>query len=66
MILNAHQYAVTLAQIDKFKQTLSLLARSQAESGIDPRLIRAEREGLESQLRDLQREVAEYQRAFYD
>jgi transcriptional regulator with XRE-family HTH domain len=62
MITNERQYRITKAEAEKFKQALARLASDQADRrDIHPRLIQAEREGLESQLEDLERELTEYE-----
>ncbi len=62
MITNERQYRITAAAAERFKRTLD---RTQAahirRPSVHPRLIQAEREGLESQLQDLRHELAEYE-----
>jgi transcriptional regulator with XRE-family HTH domain len=62
MITNERQYKITRTQADRFRQTLAGLATDQlTPAGVHPRLIQAEREALESQLEDLDAEIAEYE-----
>lgn len=63
MITNERQYKITRSEADKFRKVLAgMVADASMRKGIHPRLIRAEREALESQLDDLQTEIAEYER----
>lgn len=59
MIKNQRQYEITRAHVARFQDAVNALA-AEAGDGSDPRLLRAEREGLESQLQDLRDQVAEY------
>ena len=62
MITNERQYKITCSEARKFKETLANLAESQAgRKDVHPRLLRAEREALESQLEDLSLEIKEYE-----
>ena len=63
MITNERQYKITRSEADRFRKAISLLASSQAaRTDVHPRLLQAEREAMESQLADLQTELAEYER----
>ena len=60
MITNERQYAITKAQAERFKQTLAD-SEAQPRKPLHPRALKAMREGLESQLQDLQDELSEYE-----
>ena len=62
MITNERQYRITAAAMERFKRALERAPADEAgRSNVHPRLLQAEREGLESQLMDLRRELAEYE-----
>ena len=62
MITNERQYRITTAEVEKFKKALKRMQTDQVgRSNGHPRLIQAEREGLESQLQELQHELEEYE-----
>lgn len=57
------QYRITRKKADQFREALKNFASNQTNrSDIHPRLIQAEREGMESQLSDLVVELTEYER----
>jgi transcriptional regulator with XRE-family HTH domain/Zn-dependent peptidase ImmA (M78 family) len=63
MITNERQYKITRSEADRFRRAIGELASNHsAGEGIHPRLLQAEREAMESQLADLQEELAEYER----
>jgi transcriptional regulator with XRE-family HTH domain/Zn-dependent peptidase ImmA (M78 family) len=62
MITNERQYKITRSEADRFRKAISVLATSPARVDVHPRLVQAEREAMESQLADLQAELAEYDR----
>lgn len=63
MITNERQYRITRSEVDRFRRAIADIAASPAASqGVHPRLVQAEREAMESQLADLQAELAEYDR----
>jgi transcriptional regulator with XRE-family HTH domain/Zn-dependent peptidase ImmA (M78 family) len=63
MITNERQYRITRSEADRFRRAINELASSQAaRRGVHPRILQAEREAMESQLADLQAELAEYER----
>lgn len=62
MITNERQYKITRSEADRFRKAISDLAASPARADVHPRLAQAEREAMESQLADLQAELAEYDR----
>lgn len=62
MITNERQYKITRTEAEKFRQAImEIKASSAAREGVHPRLVQAEREALESQLDDLEREIAQYE-----
>ncbi len=62
MIENERQYRTTKTWIEEFTQTLGRLdARPEEGAPLHPLLRKAERDGLESQIENLQREVQEYE-----
>jgi len=61
MITNERQYRITKAEAEKFKHALARMESEPRPPDVHPRLIQAEREGLESQLADLQGELKEYE-----
>jgi transcriptional regulator with XRE-family HTH domain len=63
MITNERQYKITRSEADRFRKALRELASTQAaRMDVHPRLLQAEREAMESQLADLEAELAEYER----
>jgi HTH-type transcriptional regulator / antitoxin HigA len=56
VITNERQYTISKAQAERFRQTLTTPA-----AGLHPRAAKAMREGLESQLNDLEQEIADYE-----
>lgn len=62
MITNERQYKITRTEAEKFRQAIAEMnASSGAREGVHPRLVQAEREALESQLDDLERELTQYE-----
>jgi transcriptional regulator with XRE-family HTH domain/Zn-dependent peptidase ImmA (M78 family) len=63
MITNERQYKITRSEADRFRKAISqLTSRQVTPTDVHPRLLQAEREAMESQLADLQAELAEYER----
>ncbi len=63
MIANEREYRITKAAAKKFEQALKNFdERLAAHRGTHPRLIKAEKEGIASQLATLRRELREYER----
>jgi transcriptional regulator with XRE-family HTH domain len=63
MITNERQYKITRSEADRFRRAINELAvGSTGRENVHPRLLQAEREAMESQLADLQAELAEYDR----
>lgn len=62
MITNERQYKITRSEADRFRKAISDLTESPARRDVHPRPLQAEREAMESQLADLQAELAAYDR----
>lgn len=62
MITNERQYKITRSEAARFRKAISELSKGPSRSDVHPRLLQAEREAMESQLADLQAELAEYER----
>ena len=62
MIKNEHQYRVAKAQADKFRSALQEWSMTLKPAHVHPKLWAAQRSGLQSQLRDLDTELREYER----
>ena len=63
MITNERQYRITRKKADQFREAIEELVSNQSNrTDISPRLIQAEREGMESLLADLTAEMDEYDR----
>lgn len=63
MIKNERQYKVTKSQVDKFEKALLEHAKENgAGSNKHPLLVKAQKDALISQLKDLKEEVEEYER----
>jgi len=62
MITNERQYRITRSEAEKFREAIGALALAPPRDDVHPRLLQAEREAMESQLADLQAELAEYDR----
>ena len=60
MIKNERQYRITRAQAEKFANALKE-RKASPKGDVHPMLRRAQTEGLQSQLGDLQREIEEYE-----
>ena len=61
MITNERQYRITKRKERSFRQAIERFdAQASEPSGVHPRIRQAEREAMESQLDDLQAELAEY------
>jgi ribosome-binding protein aMBF1 (putative translation factor) len=62
MIKNERQYRVAKAQAAKFEEALKAMQTgSRKDRTTHPRLIKAQKDALESQLESLRRELAEYE-----
>ena len=61
MIANEYQYRLTQAAAKKFRRALDK-PLAPARMGVHPRLLKAEHDALASQLGDLERELADYDR----
>ena len=63
MIENARQYRITKAQAAKFAQAVKDFdMRQSAHIDVHPKLIKAQRDALKSQLESLQQELKEYEK----
>jgi transcriptional regulator with XRE-family HTH domain len=60
MITNERQYKITRSEAERFRKAISELAAGSSRMDVHPRLLQAEREAMESQLADLQAELAAY------
>jgi hypothetical protein len=62
MIRNARQYRITKAQLEKFARALDEFDLNPAKHPcVHPRLIKAQRDAIASQLETLRIELAEYE-----
>ena len=62
MINNNNQYRVSLLQLSRLTARYAGLLEPQAEDvGVDPRLIQAERDGVQSRIATLIGEIREYE-----
>lgn len=61
MITNERQYAITKAKAEQIERALANSGKPGAKP-LHPRALKAMREGIESQLQDLQEELAEYEK----
>lgn len=63
MIKNERQYRITRAQAERFTEALRELEGETAEElGLHPRLLKARRDAVRSQLADLEEELEDYER----
>lgn len=63
MISNDRQYELTMQQADRFRAAIRQLETDPVVvRHVDPRLRQAERDGMQSQLEDLEAELREYER----
>ena len=60
MITNERQYAITKAQAERFKESLAKAAAP--DKKLHPKVRKAMQEGLQSQLQDLEDEIAEFEK----
>ncbi|HXI23127.1 MAG TPA: helix-turn-helix domain-containing protein [Pyrinomonadaceae bacterium] len=62
MIKNERQYRIAKAQAAKFEDALkAFLAESRSDRTTHPRLIKAQKDAMQSQLESLRRELTEYE-----
>lgn len=61
MIKNERQYRITKAQAAKFESALKASAKPDKAPATHPRLVKAQRDAIQSQLESLHRELEEYQ-----
>ena len=62
MIKNEKQYRITKAQVRRFQDALAEMEHQKKPVNVTPRLWKAQRDAAQSQLDDLQDEVAQYER----
>ena len=63
MITNERQYRITRANAEKFQKALDGFDQdARVQAGVHPRLVQAQREAMESQLKDLTAEMGAYER----
>lgn len=60
MIKNEREYRITKAQAERFERALAELSTSEGDPSLQPLLKKAQREGIQSQLEELQEQIAEY------
>jgi ribosome-binding protein aMBF1 (putative translation factor) len=61
VIKNERQYRITQAHAAKFRATLSELTTTPRPKNVQPKLWEAQKAGVQSQLRDLEAELHEYE-----
>lgn len=67
MISNERQYRITRKQVSKFELAIKEFdVKSNRRERVDVRMLKAERDALESQLESLKEELSEYQRLKLD
>jgi ribosome-binding protein aMBF1 (putative translation factor) len=63
MIKNEREYRITKAQAKKFEQALAQLPKKRLiEKGVHPRLAKAQKDALQSQLDSLTKQIRDYER----
>ncbi len=60
MIENERQYIITKPQTCKFREALSQI--EERRTGVDPTLLKAQKDAMKSQLDELETQVKEYER----
>jgi len=60
MIKNEREYRITKAQAEKFERAVAELSAGDGDPSLHPLLKKAQREGIQSQLEELQEQLAEY------
>ena len=61
MIKNQRQYSISKVQIQKFKDSIAKLEQNKKTLKLHPLLIKAQKDSLDSQLADLQKQMQEYE-----
>jgi transcriptional regulator with XRE-family HTH domain len=61
MIKNEREYRITKTQSEKFERALAQLSAVGGDARLHPRLQQAEREAVQSQLEELQEQMADYE-----
>lgn len=62
MIRNAREYRITKAQAKKFQNALSTFEEERPPKNLHPRLVRAQKDAMQSQLESLRKEIRDYER----
>ncbi|MEK6320243.1 MAG: hypothetical protein AABN33_01030 [Acidobacteriota bacterium] len=62
MIRNGREYRITKAQAKKFEQALAQRKERSIEKGVYPRLAKAQKDAMQSQLQSLRKQISEYER----
>ena len=63
MIRNEREYRVTKAQAKKFEQAITQLPKERSiVKGVHPRLAKAQKDAMKSQLQSLRKQINEYER----
>jgi len=62
MIKNERQYRITMAQAQKFQRALRMLdMKKNGDKAIHPKLKKAQKDAMRSQLADLEKEIEDYE-----
>jgi len=61
VIENDRQYQITKTQAEKFRAALDQLDTAQRPEDVHPKLWKAQREGMQSQLQELDSELGDYE-----
>jgi len=63
MIKNEREYRITKTQVKKFEQALAQLPKKRlTEKGVHPRLAKAQKDALQSQLESLAEQIKDYEK----
>lgn len=60
MIKNEREYRITKAQAKKFQSALSMFEEERPARNLHPRLVRAQKDAMQSQLESLRKEIRDY------
>jgi ribosome-binding protein aMBF1 (putative translation factor) len=61
MIKNEREYRITKAQANKFQDALNNLERERPARNLHPRLLRAQKDAMQSQLERLRKQIRDYE-----
>lgn len=61
MIRNEREYRITKAQAKKFNDALSQFEKERPAKNLHPRLVRAQKDAMQSQLESLRRQIRDYE-----